>query len=350
MTELELLQDLLSSTESLNYGEYKKAEFLQRRAAMAFSNIFGDDCHYCELIWKIQFDGSQRKKVYAEELEEIWCNGQAELVSLIKVALEEFEVFKLPSKAKETVEQTYEEKYEGLLYTITKYLSEQRDSTDKNLAVLLNYAELMVNRSNTNSNRLYCCWVTAVICVPAKIKGKFSDAMIQRLLSLLNEFRPLEWDIDFYDIAVQPKVESAYENWRNDILKNLIGEGISNQASFKSTSYPMFEYNGVKFRSKSEKSLAPIFEKSKILFFPLPLAISGTERKEPDFLVCQNGKWAILEVVNDHFHPSVEKEADRTNWFQNHHVLIRSYSSKKCIESPQWVVNDFLNWLEGVSQ
>jgi hypothetical protein len=42
--------------------------------------------------------------------------------------------------------------------------------------------------------------------------------------------------------------------------------------------------------------------------------------KENDFLVCKKGKWAALELVNDHFHNSVVEEANRQSWFQKHHV------------------------------
>ena len=89
------------------------------------------------------------------------------------------------------------------------------------------------------------------------------------------------------------------------------------------------------------------FEKrNDILVFPLPASVCGTVRKEPDFFVIKNGKFAILELLNDHYHASVVKEADRNKWFQDHGIQIRSYDTNECFKKPQWVLNDFITWLD----
>lgn len=124
----------------------------------------------------------------------------------------------------------------------------------------------------------------------------------------------------------------------------------NNQGSYVSKGFPMYEMSdGVMFRSQAEVKLYQPFKKSEVLFFPLPLGIVGKEfknKKEPDYLVCKKGVWGILEIVDDHTHASVERDAERIRWFQNHKVPIRPYSYRQCMEEPEVVVADFLNWLE----
>jgi hypothetical protein len=110
----------------------------------------------------------------------------------------------------------------------------------------------------------------------------------------------------------------------------------------------MHQYNGMSFRSKTELKLAKAFEKEGVVFFPLPIANCKGTKKEPDFLVCKNGKWAILEVVSDQFHPSATKDADRTAWFQKHHVSIMPISWERAANDPLETVRDFLNWMDGL--
>ena len=57
-----------------------------------------------------------------------------------------------------------------------------------------------------------------------------------------------------------------------------------------------------------------------MLFFPLPLAARSDtgalylDHREPDFLICQDGTWGILEVA---FHPDrYEKDSEKDIWFK----------------------------------
>ena len=336
--ELELFKSLISSAESLTYENGGKLDYLRDRAFMILTNIFGEDNNYTNKLYNIHFE-YKRSKNDKIACKEIWTRGREELIDLFQIALEEYESFKIINK-----------EYADLFYTVTKYLAEQDNSIDKTIALLLNYADFDINESTQFSDRYNCAWAEAIIRLPSKIVNKFTVEMGKRLTTVLNEFRPSQWSIDFSGVTIEPKLEKTYDNWRDDILKQLTGEGINNQASFKSSNHPMFEYKGIKFRSKSEMALAPMFESSEVLFFPLPIAVCGNEHKEPDFLVCKNGKWAILEVVTDYFHPSVEKEADRTNWFLNHHVPLRQYTAKNCYNQPKIIIGDFLKWMDGLGK
>ena len=243
---------------------------------------------------------------------------------------------------------TYEfPKEDDLLYTLSSVLMEHDDDDSANLAWLLLFVEIEFSSFGQYSFRRWDEYLAYMhLHAPMRLVKFFSDTLKTMLLDLVRELIPPNCGYWIESIEVHPRLEKAYNDWRDDHLKMIVGEGLNNQASFQSSSHPMCEYKGIRFRSKSERALAAHFEDSGVLFFPLPLAVCGAQRKEPDFLVCQCGRWAILEVVTDHTHPSVEKEADRTNWFQNHGVTIRQYPAKECLRNSSEVVADFLSWME----
>jgi len=82
----------------------------------------------------------------------------------------------------------------------------------------------------------------------------------------------------------------------------------------------------------------------------LPLAVrveTGNfykDHREPDFLVCDDGRWGILEVS---FHPDrFEKDAEKDAWFKKSGILcIQHYSAERCYNKSQEVVDEFLDIL-----
>jgi len=69
---------------------------------------------------------------------------------------------------------------------------------------------------------------------------------------------------------------------------------------------------------------------------------------EPDFLVCHNGKWGILDVDDEAFQvvsqPDVNQ--DRESLFRSHGVrFVQSYNAKRCSEEPARVISEFLEML-----
>lgn len=172
------------------------------------------------------------------------------------------------------------------------------------------------------------------------------------LLKAINYLLGLE--LDFFEIKIRQ--QEAPENWRNELLK----AKVNNQTRFKSSKYPLIKkvfdkprnkgrYITINFRSPAEENLFEHLYNTECLFFPCPLGLSNSFNdpfyKEPDYLVCLNGKWAILEIVTDSTHSSVVNEAKRTRQFQNHNIQIRSYDYSKCMNKPQEVVDDFIDWL-----
>ena len=91
-------------------------------------------------------------------------------------------------------------------------------------------------------------------------------------------------------------------------------------------------------------------KKRNVLFFANATAVLGgkNKKKEPDFLICQNGKWGILEVMGDLYHTptTAMQDHDRARLFKDYGVsCIEFYDAKKCYNTPEGVVNDFLDRL-----
>ncbi len=248
---------------------------------------------------------------------------------------------------------------EDFLYTLIQYIP--KHDTEKQIAILLTYATIEFHKTDQFSSKGWHGLLLNVnIQLPVKafeyiesITSPFSDEFLiekdeleNKLQTWMEKILPWSSGFDIGTVKFSVKVQGSYDGWRDEVLLQLIGRGITNQAAFKSTYHPMCEYNGMKFRSKSEMRLAEHFEQSDVLFFPLPLANYQGQTKEPDYLVCKDGRWAILECVSDQYHPSVEKEANRDVWFQDHHIEIRKYSAAQCFNEPAKVVSDFINWLD----
>lgn len=110
------------------------------------------------------------------------------------------------------------------------------------------------------------------------------------------------------------------------------------------------EHDGLRFRSQSEVKIYEVLKKRRVLFFPNATAILGgkNKKREPDFLVCQDGKWGIIEVMGEPYHPSstAMKDHDRARLFKDYGIFyIEFYDATKCYNSPDEVVDEFLKRL-----
>ncbi|MEA5572654.1 hypothetical protein [Calothrix sp. UHCC 0171] len=112
-------------------------------------------------------------------------------------------------------------------------------------------------------------------------------------------------------------------------------------------------HDGLRFRSRSEIKIYEVLKKRNVLFFANATAVLGSKdiKKEPDFLVCQNGKWGILEVMGEPYHPSstAMKDHERARLFKNYGLLyIEFYDAARCYSKPDEVVDDFLHRLSSI--
>jgi len=111
-------------------------------------------------------------------------------------------------------------------------------------------------------------------------------------------------------------------------------------------------WNNLKFRSQSEVRIAEALDRAGALFFPNCSArlgpVGGRRNREPDFLVCYEGRWGVLQVDGDPFHPPArtahEHEQDRL--FHHHGVaVVQHFDATRCYENPDGVVKEFLGLL-----
>ncbi len=138
-------------------------------------------------------------------------------------------------------------------------------------------------------------------------------------------------------------------DWRTELLEIARGKGVHNQAAEVSSARI---WNNLRFRSQSEVRIAQALDRADTLFFPncmarLGLSV-GRRNREADFLVCYKGKWGILEVDGEPFHPPSRTTADheRDRLFKAHGiVVIEHFDASECFETPDGVVRKFLEIL-----
>lgn len=238
---------------------------------------------------------------------------------------------------------------ENFLYSITQHLANQNNDEDKQLSALLtNIESITFSETDQYSDRWNAFWVVINIHAQQHLMKEFNKDRIDRFLEVAKLYMPSKSGYDISQVELVVECYTATSNWRDSVLKSILANGINNQASFPSSSHPMCTYNGMSFRSKTERKVAKELEKQDVLFYPLPLANYQGDTKENDFLVCKKGKWAALELVNDHFHNSVVKEANRQSWFQKHHVQMKLVSTNDAHNDAAKVVKEFLDWMDGI--
>lgn len=114
---------------------------------------------------------------------------------------------------------------------------------------------------------------------------------------------------------------------------------------------PVHTWEHLRFRSLTETRIAEELDRRKVLFFPNCIARLGfkeRENREPDFLVCYEGKWGILEVDGEDSHPQgrAAKDHERDRLFKLHGILlVEHFDASECWENADGVVKKFLELL-----
>jgi hypothetical protein len=170
----------------------------------------------------------------------------------------------------------------------------------------------------------------------------------QMVEKALKACSPEDWKIDL--IAKASLIDIDLD-WRNELLEIARGKGVSNQAGSR-TITPITWMN-FGFRSASEEKIAKALDDVGVMFFPnckVRLgAIGNRNNREPDFLICHNGKWGILEVDGEPFHPASRTVADheRDRQFKLHGITVTEhYDATRCYNEPDAVIGEFLNILD----
>ncbi len=153
-------------------------------------------------------------------------------------------------------------------------------------------------------------------------------------------------------LAVSAEVVNIDAHWRADLLAIARGEGVSNQAGFTPPNRALLTWSNLKFRSVSEIKIAGALDRAGVLFLPNCMArlsvMGGRRNREPDFLICRDGRWGILEVDGEPFHPPsrTSEDHDRDRPFKVYGVrLVEHFDATRCYEDPDGVVQEFLEML-----
>jgi hypothetical protein len=112
------------------------------------------------------------------------------------------------------------------------------------------------------------------------------------------------------------------------------------------------EWKGFYFRSKTEIKISEALDQAGVLFYPNCKARlntpKGRDGKETDFLVFYQGKWGILEVDGEPWHPPSRTVHDheRDRLFKAHGIrIVEHYDATRCWNEPDKVVQEFLEIL-----
>jgi hypothetical protein len=173
------------------------------------------------------------------------------------------------------------------------------------------------------------------------------------------------YDYDFGRIIVRGELMDVRPGWRSELLELLRGGTVSNQGSSDdenvrsggvgnqaTTARPVWTYQYMRFRSPYEVELAKAFDQLPgVLYFPgckgRMTGPHGRENREPDFLVCKDGKWGILEVDGGiHTTSTKASEDERDRIFKKHGVkVVEHYDNGRVASQPDAVVKEFLSLL-----
>lgn len=115
-------------------------------------------------------------------------------------------------------------------------------------------------------------------------------------------------------VVITPQVAQAKDGWRDDAVRFIKGEGVTNQGRVRSDNIASRQHQGLLFRSKAEVTLFTALCRAKLAVAPLPVFVrigKAYNRLEPDFVVVFKGLTFIVEVDGDTFHRELPAEADK---------------------------------------
>lgn len=160
----------------------------------------------------------------------------------------------------------------------------------------------------------------------------------------------------FYDVGkmdVSPGANIFDPTWRNQLLEKTYETGareqqVDNQGN-DDYGNKILTWNTLRFRSETERRIAAALEVAGVMFLPNCRVRLGPPdnrvNREGDFLICHEGKWGVLEVDGEPYHPPSRKaqEDERDRLFKLHGVrVIEHFDAKQCFEAPTEVVKQFL--------
>lgn len=141
--------------------------------------------------------------------------------------------------------------------------------------------------------------------------------------------------------------------WEAEYMEVIRGRGINNQLGPVDRDAPVHTWLTLKFRSQAEVRIAQALDRAGVLFLPncrvRVTGPGGRTTREPDFLVCKDGKWGLLEVDGAPYHPATRavQDHERDRLFHGHGLRVaQHYDATECYKAPDKVVSSFLRLLE----
>jgi hypothetical protein len=114
------------------------------------------------------------------------------------------------------------------------------------------------------------------------------------------------------------KVDTKFDyhkDWRAEMARILSGETVSNQGRVRSTNIATIQEDGLLFRSEPEVMFYRAAKKAGLVFAPLPVflqRVNGKDsRREPDFVIVQDGITLIVELDGRTTHRESPVEAQQ---------------------------------------
>jgi hypothetical protein len=150
-------------------------------------------------------------------------------------------------------------------------------------------------------------------------------------------------------VYIRLEVEPPYLGWRETHAAQIQGDVAPTNQGVVGSFQPSFKWNGLGFRSKTETVIAAALARRGLLFFPNAAAVAGSQKREPDFVICTpEGKWGILEINGDDYHPPERfaQESERARWFKKLGIpIVEAYDARWCYNEPDNVIDEFLQLL-----
>ena len=182
---------------------------------------------------------------------------------------------------------------------------------------------------------------------PRTIREALSDIghpLYQTIKGALEAVLPHYTWIESIDIRADLVVTDP--EWASELQGIARGRTVTNNDGTHS-------WNNMRFASASEVKIAQALDEAGVMFFPSSKTRlngpDGRENRVPDFLVCKDGKWGILEVDGEPFHPPSRTVHDhaRDELFHLHGIrVVRHYDANECYNTPKAVVANFISLLE----
>lgn len=114
-----------------------------------------------------------------------------------------------------------------------------------------------------------------------------------------------------------------------------------------------FVWRNIRFSSEPEVKIAEALERAGIMYIPNCLVRAGSPEEMvsrfPDFLICFDGKWGILEVDGQKYHQGrATEDHERSRIIERHGGIayLTRFDYRRCMDDPDGVIKDFIEVLQ----